>query len=218
MKKVSIVFIFGVLIALLLQTSCSIEKRHYRSGFYVEHSSIKNVKAKQVEKPASTNVAMSSNLIENVRTTSTETKTQPLFHQSAEERLMNVSEPVFAHKTTKVATNAKLDAKLLNKSEAIKALKENSKAFAFFAQSHNNSKKAGKDQVVALLLCFFLGMLGIHSFYLGNTTKGAIQLAMFLVGLLTTFLIIGYVILLALWIWVLIDFIRIIVGDLGPGW
>ncbi|GAB4460579.1 MAG: hypothetical protein Fur0028_13730 [Bacteroidales bacterium] len=41
---------------------------------------------------------------------------------------------------------------------------------------------------------------------------------MFLVGLLTFVLIIGYVILTALSIWVLIDFIRLIIGDLGPGW
>lgn len=218
MKKLSILFVFGVLTALLLQTSCSIEKRHYRSGFYVEHSSNKNLKAKQAEKQSSTDVAVSSNLIENVNTVSTETKTQAFFHQSAEEQLMNVSSPIYAHKATNVTTNAKLEVKPLNKNEAIKALKENSKALAFFAQSHNNNKRGGGNQIVALLLCFFLGMLGIHSFYLGNTKKGIWQLVMFLVGLLTFFLIIGYFILAALGIWVLIDFIRLIIGDLGPGW
>lgn len=214
MKKLFILFVFGVLTALLLQTSCSIEKRHYRSGFYVEHGSNKNLKAKQVEKPAIADVAVSNNSIENVSTANTEAQTQPLFHQSAEEQLMNESSPVYAHK----ATNAKSEVKLLNKNEAIKALKENSKALAFFAHSHNNNKRGGGDQIVALLLCFFLGMLGIHSFYLGNSKKGIWQLVMFLVGLLTFFLIIGYFILAALSIWVLIDFIRLIIGDLGPGW
>ena len=59
-----------------------------------------------------------------------------------------------------------------------------------------------RTQIAAFLLCFFLGPLGIHSFYLGNTTKGIIQLLTF-----------G-----GLGIWAFIDLIRIIVGDLGPGW
>ena len=57
-----------------------------------------------------------------------------------------------------------------------------------------------KSWLVALLLCFFLGGLGIHRFYLGYTGIGVIQL---LTG--------G-----GCGIWVLIDFIRIIIGDLKP--
>ncbi len=59
-----------------------------------------------------------------------------------------------------------------------------------------------KTQIATFLLCFFLGPLGIHSFYLGNTTKGIIQLLTF-----------G-----GLGVWAFIDLIRIIIGDLGPGW
>lgn len=35
----------------------------------------------------------------------------------------------------------------------------------------------GKNKLVAALLAFFLGSLGIHNFYLGATTAGIIQLA-----------------------------------------
>jgi hypothetical protein len=59
---------------------------------------------------------------------------------------------------------------------------------------------SGKSQIVALILCFFLGGLGIHRFYLGYTWQGVVQL---LTG--------G-----GCGIWVLIDFIRIITGDLQP--
>lgn len=62
------------------------------------------------------------------------------------------------------------------------------------------SKLGGKSQIVAAILCFFIGGLGIHRFYLGYTWQGIVQL-----------LTLG-----GCGIWALIDFIRIIIGDLGP--
>jgi len=58
----------------------------------------------------------------------------------------------------------------------------------------------GKSQLIALLLAFFVGYIGIHRFYLGYTTIGIIQL---LTG--------G-----GCGIWALIDLVRIITGDLKP--
>lgn len=58
----------------------------------------------------------------------------------------------------------------------------------------------GKSWIIALLLCIFLGYLGIHRFYPGYTTEGIIQL---LTG--------G-----GCGIWALIDLIRIITRDLKP--
>ena len=59
---------------------------------------------------------------------------------------------------------------------------------------------APKQWIVALLLAFFLGPLGIHNFYLGYTTKGIIQLVISLtvVGLIVT------------GIWAFIDFVMLI--------
>lgn len=62
------------------------------------------------------------------------------------------------------------------------------------------AKAGSKSWVAAILLCFFLGGLGIHRFYLGYTWQGVVQL-----------LTLG-----GLGIWVLIDFIRIIIKDLQP--
>jgi TM2 domain-containing membrane protein YozV len=53
-----------------------------------------------------------------------------------------------------------------------------------------------KSWVVALLLCFFVGMLGVHRFYVGKVGTGVLQILTF-----------G-----GLGVWVLIDFIMIIVG------
>ena len=67
---------------------------------------------------------------------------------------------------------------------------------------HQVSKKisGGKSQLIALLLCIFLGGLGIHRFYLGYTGIGVIQL-----------LTAG-----GFGVWFIIDLIRIITGDLKP--
>ena len=55
-----------------------------------------------------------------------------------------------------------------------------------------------KSKITAILLCFFLGGLGIHRFYLGYTLIGVIQLLTF--G--------GFL------IWAIVDFIRLITGSL----
>ena len=55
-----------------------------------------------------------------------------------------------------------------------------------------------KSKTTAILLCFFLGALGIHRFYLGHTLIGVIQL-----------LTIG-----GFGFWALVDFVRLITGSL----
>lgn len=70
-------------------------------------------------------------------------------------------------------------------------------------QYHNGGGGGGgdcKSWIAALLLCFFLGGLGIHRFYLGYTWQGIVQL-----------LTLG-----GCGIWALIDFIRIIMRTLPP--
>ncbi len=60
----------------------------------------------------------------------------------------------------------------------------------------------GKSQLVAVLLCFFLGGLGIHDFYMGYVGKGILQIILSL-------LIVGFIL-------VIIDFIRLLTGSLKP--
>ncbi|MCB9234495.1 MAG: TM2 domain-containing protein [Bacteroidia bacterium] len=67
-------------------------------------------------------------------------------------------------------------------------------------QIQAGKKSAAKSQFLALILCFFLGYLGIHRFYLGYVGIGLIQL--FTAGLCG--------------IWTFIDFILLIFGGLKP--
>jgi TM2 domain-containing membrane protein YozV len=65
----------------------------------------------------------------------------------------------------------------------------------------NDPNRSTKDWLVTLLLCFFLGGFGIHSFYSGKTAIGVVQL-----------LTAG-----GCGIWWLIDFIMIICGSYRDG-
>lgn len=58
----------------------------------------------------------------------------------------------------------------------------------------------GKSQIIAAILAFVIGGLGIHRFYLGYTWQGVVQL-----------LTLG-----GCGVWALIDLIRICTGDLQP--
>ena len=63
-----------------------------------------------------------------------------------------------------------------------------------------------KNQYVAAALAFFLGMFGIHNFYLGYNKSGIWQI------ILTVLFITSPISDL----WALIDFVRILIGDLQP--
>lgn len=60
-----------------------------------------------------------------------------------------------------------------------------------------------KSKLTAVLLCFFLGGIGIHDFYLGYTKKGVIKI---ILTLCTGF---------GGSLWALIDFILLLVGSIN---
>lgn len=65
--------------------------------------------------------------------------------------------------------------------------------------------RAAKDTLIAYLLWFFLGTLGIHKFYLLQKGQGILYLALGVVGWATSWLLIGFLILIPLGILMIID-------------
>lgn len=71
-----------------------------------------------------------------------------------------------------------------------------------------------KSKSTAALLCFFLGGLGIHRFYLGKAGSGIAMLLLNLFGWATVAFVIGIPFAIAVGIWWLVDFIMILSGNL----
>ncbi|MCC5675348.1 TM2 domain-containing protein [Kocuria rhizophila] len=63
----------------------------------------------------------------------------------------------------------------------------------------------GKSTLLAYVLWFFLGQLGIHKFYLAQPFQGLIYLTLGVIGWLTTGILIGWFLLFPLWLLLLID-------------
>jgi TM2 domain-containing membrane protein YozV len=66
--------------------------------------------------------------------------------------------------------------------------------------AHYAPAVSDKSRLVALLLCFFLGWLGIHRFYVGKVGTGLLMILTVMIGFIGL-------------IWCLIDFISIIAGS-----
>ncbi|ANE05263.1 hypothetical protein ccrud_03865 [Corynebacterium crudilactis] len=88
---------------------------------------------------------------------------------------------------------------------------------AQFAQQHPQHFQQypvqQKSKVLAALLAFFLGTLGVHNFYLGYTKAGIAQLALTVLGYILTLVIVGIGLLFVVGVWVFIEFILILVGN-----
>ena len=69
-----------------------------------------------------------------------------------------------------------------------------------------------KSKIAAGLFGIFLGGFGIHRFYLGYGGIGAAQLVLTIIGWLTICFVVGIVLVIAAWLWGLIEGILILAG------
>lgn len=67
-----------------------------------------------------------------------------------------------------------------------------------------------RSVTVALLLWFLFGTLGIYRMYLGKVGTGILMLILTLIGVLTFVFLIGIFIFIGLFIWWIIDLVRIL--------
>jgi hypothetical protein len=198
-----------LLAAVIFVSSCStsvdVAKRRYNSGYYVSISSGKTSDA-YISK---TKVNAVKPLPAATAVIGTETAADVFLRTSVP--AASASDNALIASTEKTNVNA-LSAKAVSGKPSgnyergkisfkeVKTFIKEQKKNIRDAKDAKGSKGGGKSQLVALLLCFFLGGLGIHRFYLGYTWQGIVQL---LTG--------G-----GCGVWALIDFVRIIMGTLEP--
>lgn len=184
--KVILLLTFAVLFS-----TCSIQHRHYRNGYYIAWTGKK-------AKPTTTKS-------ESFQTTSMAIHTQTKFETelSNSNVLTAISfQQLPEFNKTKTKKNSAFQSTVLKNKEASRINPEiipskNSKAST---NSQVLVSEYGSSQLIALLLCVFFGVIGIHRFYLGYPGIAIIQILTF-----------G-----GCGIWWLVDLIRIILGDLKP--
>lgn len=83
-------------------------------------------------------------------------------------------------------------------------------AFAPQYQYQQQPQVQQKSMIIAALLAFFLGTLGVHNFYLGYTRAGVAQLALTVTGWLFSFILIGLPLVFVVGVWAVIEFFLIL--------
>ena len=203
----------GLLMAVvaILISSCStnatFSKRYHSRGFNIAWgggSAANNNPVKQTPKKVkakSDGVAIAQNTenltVQSVNSTENAAVEASIVNTAlVSSTILAKNEVATAQNSTQTSSHAVKSSTVISKKASVNAIsKTNTKAV-----KKNADPGEGKSQLIALILCIFVGVLGIHRFYLGYTMEGVLQL---LTG--------G-----GCGVWALIDLIRIITGDLKP--
>lgn len=230
-----------VALLFILVNSCSIQKRHYTNGYFVDW---KKSNKKTDSDNKKTNKGSENEFIELSNSNNSDyliasNADLPVFNNSEKSLFLNNNFAIFKNKhqqgSSKIDSSdvimlksgVEIKCKLLEinqndikyidfsnlngptytipKSDVFfikysNGTKEIINAIENKKPASNSSSAKGKSQIIALVLCILVGVLGIHRFYLGHIGIGIAQL-----------LTLG-----GCGIWTLIDLIMIITGDLKP--
>jgi hypothetical protein len=215
MKKVKFTLLLASAVLMIFISSCTMQKRLYTSGYHIE---FKNGNPTTVKKNADNDEVKNNKNASSIATATTikesKSQTNDINNNSTKEAIVNnssttsvpINENIVASTTndpvvyTSQKTNSWYNAPASTKTNINTEKKANVKQSNTNNDNNQATKSGGKSWIAALLLCIFLGELGIHRFYLGYTWQGIVQL-----------LTLG-----GLGIWSLIDLIRIITKDLQP--
>ncbi len=199
MKTVKNLVLLGIVMSAFL-SSCTMQKCVYSKGYYVDWFGDKHKSGVQkksddvmiINESAEAYLSFSQNEGSVNNDVDAAQESNLITASAGSDDLIIVKEkrPAVSERKLSIAERA-LD-KSQQGSHEVTELKAKSAAAA--------TPSGEKSQLTALLICFFLGGLGIHRFYLGYTAIGIIQL-----------LTLG-----GCGIWALIDLIMIITGDLKP--
>lgn len=187
-------FIAALAVSATLLSSCSIEKRLYRDGFYVSGN----------HKKTERTTALTANVQQPIRGEERVEQLSAASVSTVEIEVLTVNviinETVSPPQSEAVAEASQTGSDIRTESSTRHTDDTRAVVKKKMGKPEPARPAEGKSQLVAFLLCFFFGLLGIHRFYLGYVGIGLIQL--FTLG--------GF------GIWALIDLILIACGVLKP--
>lgn len=171
MKKIKQITMAFLVLTFIL-SSCSMEKRVYMNGYHIEWKKGIN-KISQSDLVSNNSKIKLNELKEETFINSTE----EIIEEPIENLSSSTDNSIYLPTQQKISFNPINDKKIIASTtiskEQIKAVvKDNKKT----NKNHNNAPDEHSDMIVALILCFFLGVLGIHRFYLGYTGMGVLYL------------------------------------------
>jgi len=154
-------------------SSCTIQKRTFRNGYHIEwnkkiKNSINENSSFIKEEIQNENLELSEIQIENPKVNSFE-EFEKIDIESVNQ--INNDKPKIAESNKN--TILLKEKSLVNQNVLI--IKSNKKA-KFKEKKNPTTANGGKLQIVALILCILLGLIGVHRFYLGYTGLGILYL------------------------------------------
>lgn len=171
--------------AVALISSCTVQKRTFNSGYHVEwrkHYSTDKSNHK-IETEEAEQLLTANNISDQKATSESIINEIP----NTSNIVMNEDSPVIAELSLSTSGDSK-SLKRVNSVNVEKKIgnqmlesRQHSKLKAY-SNKPEKSKKAssaangGKLQIVALILCILLGLIGVHRFYLGYTGLGVLYL------------------------------------------
>ncbi|MGB4490908.1 MAG: TM2 domain-containing protein [Bacteroidales bacterium] len=215
MKRVNFILLLASAVLMIFISSCTMQKRLYTSGYHIE---FKNGNPTTVKKNVDNDEVKNNKNASSIATATTikesKSQTNDINDVIINDAIINnptstnTNENIVASTTNDPVVYTSQKTSSWYNASAVPKTNINTDKKANVKQTNTNNenanaqatKSAGKSWIAALLLCIFLGTLGIHRFYLGYTWQGIVQL-----------LTLG-----GLGIWTLIDLIRIITKDLQP--
>lgn len=187
MKKTAIYTLLSILLLTSI-TSCSIEKRVFMSGYHIEWNKSKKSFGKdnisksifKMTDDEFTSIASISNL-ENINNLN---DSIPVIYEKTEDA-SPIDNSNQTNKKTIIHSASSGEKLISSHNKTVLIQRENIKSKNEVINKNKKTKNAksssngGKMQIVALILCVFLGLLGVHRFYLGYSGMGIIYLLTF---------------------------------------